>query len=53
MLISLLEVYQKQGALMGVLGEHQGFLTGDLEDQVIHNIMDTLGGPKGRYQVPC
>ena len=33
----------------GVLGGHWGFLTGDLEDRVILDTMDDLGGPQGSY----
>ena len=43
MLISLLEVCQKNLSLMGALGEHCEFLTGDLDDRVILDIMDNLG----------
>ena len=34
---------------MGVLGGHIRFLTGDLEDKVILDVMDVLGRPKGSY----
>ena len=34
---------------MGVLGGHWGFLTGDLENRVILDVMDDPVWPKGRY----
>ena len=34
---------------MGVLGGSSGFLTGDLEDMVILDVMDDLILPQGRY----
>ena len=34
---------------MGVLGGRSGFLTGDLEDKVILDIIKVLGRPKGSY----
>lgn len=33
----------------GVLGGCWGFLTGDMEDRVILETMDDLGGPQGSY----
>ena len=45
MLISLLEVCQE----WGVLGGRSGFLTGDLEDRAIVDVMDVLGRHKGSY----
>ena len=48
--ISLLEVFQEGGgSRRGILGGHWGFLTGDLEDRVILDTMDDLGGPQGSY----
>ena len=40
------------GSRRGGLGGHWGFLTGDLEDRVILDIMDDLGGPKGIRSYP-
>ena len=37
------------GSRRGVLGGHWGFLPGDLEDRVILDTMDDLGGPQGSY----
>ena len=34
---------------MGVLGGLGGFLTGDLEDRVVLDVMDVLGRPQGTY----
>ena len=48
-LISLLEVCQEGGSRRGVLGGRWGFLTGDLEDRVIHDNMDDLWRPQGSY----
>ena len=45
MLISLLEVCQEWGSRRGRLGGNLGFLNGDLEDKVINDVMDILGGP--------
>ena len=42
MLISQLELCQEGGSFMGLLGGHWGFLTGDLEDMVIPEVMDDL-----------
>ena len=39
----------RRGSRRGVLGGHWGFLTGDLEDRVILDTMDDLGGPQGSY----
>ena len=36
-------------SFMLVLGGHWGFLTGDLEDRVILDVMDVLGRPQGSY----
>ena len=33
----------------GVLGGHGGFLAGDIEDRVIHDIMDVLGRPQESF----
>ena len=49
MLISLLEVCQEWGSLMWVLGGRSGFLTGDLEDWVIVDILSVLGRPQELY----
>ena len=49
MLISLLEVCQEWGVKKGVLGGFWGFLTRDLEDMVILNVMDDLVWCEGRY----
>ena len=49
MLISQFEVCQKGGSRRGVLGGCLGFLTGDMEDRVIFDTMDDLGGPQGSY----
>ena len=34
---------------MVVFGGHLWFLTGDLDDRVILDVMDDLGRPQGRY----
>ena len=34
---------------MGVLGGRCGFLTGDLEERVIFDVMDVFGRPQGFY----
>ena len=47
--IPLLEVCQEGGVKKGVLGGRWGFLTGELEDRVILDVMDDLGRPQGRY----
>ena len=44
MLISLLEVCQE-----GVLWGNGGFLTEDLEDMLLFDIMNVLGRPQGSY----
>ena len=50
MLISLLEVHQEGGGQEGgTRRTFGGFLTGDLEDRVILEAMDYLGGPQGSY----
>ena len=48
-LISLLEVCQEGGSFRGVLVGHWEFLTGDMKDRVILDIMDDLGRPQGSY----
>ena len=48
-LISQLEVCQEGGVKKGVLGGHWGFLTGDMEDRVIPDVMDDDFLPQGRY----
>ena len=40
MLISLLEACQEGGSRRGVLGGHLGFLTGDIKDLVIPDVMN-------------
>ena len=45
MLISLLKVCQEIGSRRGVLGGHWRFLTGDMEESVILDIMDDLVWP--------
>ena len=49
MLISQLEEGKEGGSRRGVLGGRWGFLTGHLEDRVILDTMDDLGGPQGSY----
>ena len=49
MLISQLEVCQEGGSRRGVLGGCWGFLTGDMENRVILDTMDDLGGPRESY----
>ena len=39
----------RRGSIRGVLGGNWGLLTGDLEDRVILDTMDDLGGPQGSY----
>ena len=49
-LISLLEVCQEGGgSRRGVLGGRWGFLTRDMEDRVIPDIMNHVFLPQGRY----
>ena len=48
-LISQLEVRQEGGSRRGYLEDVGGFLMGDLEDRVILDTMDDLGGPQGSY----
>ena len=38
-----------RGLRRGLLGGRYGFLTGDMEDRVILDTMDDLGGPQGSY----
>ena len=47
--ISSLKVSQEGGSLMGVLGWCWQFLTGDLEDRIIVDVMQDIVWPKGRY----
>ena len=49
MLISQLEVCQNGWSRRGVLGGHCGFLTGDMEDRVIPDVMNDVFLPQGRY----
>ena len=39
----------RRGSRRGLLGGRLGFLTRDLEDRVILDTMDDLGGPQGSY----
>ena len=48
-LISQLKVCQEEGVKKGVLGGHWGFLTGDMEDRVIPDVMNDVFLPQGRY----
>ena len=48
-LISLLEVCQESSVFMVVLEGHCRFLTGDLDERVIFDVMDVLGRPQGSY----
>ena len=41
-LISELEMHQEAGVKKGVLGGHWGFLTRDMEDMVIHDVMNDV-----------
>merc|ERR1712219_58665 len=47
--ISLLEVCQEGGSRRGVLGGRWGFLTRDMEDRVIPDIMNDVYLPLRRY----
>ena len=49
MLISLLKVCQEWGSRRGVLGGRCGFLTADMEDIVVPDIMNDIFVPQGRY----
>ena len=49
MLISQLEVCQEGGVKNGVLGGRWGFLTGDIEDRAILDVMNDVFLPEGRY----
>ena len=46
-----MEVCQEWGSFMLVHGGHLGFLTGDLEEMAILDIMDDPILPQGRYSV--
>ena len=48
-LISQLEVCQEGGSRRGVLGGRWGFLTFDMEDRVIPDIMNDVFLPQERY----
>ena len=49
-LISKLEVCKEEGVKKGlVLGGCCGFLMGDMDDRVIHDVLDVLGRPQGSY----
>ena len=48
-LISQLEVCQEGGVTKGVFGGCWGFLTGDMEDMVIPDIMNDVFLTQGRY----
>ena len=43
------KVFHEWGSFLWVLGGHLGFLTGDLEEMVILDVMDDLILPQGRY----
>ena len=43
------DIFIKSVSRMGVLGERWGFLTEDLEDRVILDVMDVLDRPQGWY----
>ena len=47
-LISQLEVCQEGGVKKGVLGGRLGFLTRDMENMVISDVMNDVFMPKGR-----
>ena len=50
MLLSLLEVCQEGGSQEGgYLEDVGGFLTGDMEDRVIPDVMNHVFLPQGRY----
>ena len=49
MLISQLEVCQEWGVKKGVLGGCWRFLTGDMDDRVIPDVMNDFLLPQGRY----
>ena len=49
MLISQLEVCQEGGSRSGALGGRWGFLTRDMEDKVITEVMNDVYIPQGRY----
>ena len=49
MLISQLEVCQDGGSKIGVLGGHLGFLTGDMDDRVIPDVMNDALLSYGTY----
>ena len=48
MLISQLDVCQEGGVKKGVLGGHCGFLTRDMEDIVVPDVMNDVFLPQGR-----
>ena len=49
MLISQWEVCQEGGVRKGVLGGRCRFLTGDMDDRVIPDVMNVVILPQGRY----
>ena len=49
LLITLSEICQEWGSRRGVLGRHWGFLTIDMEDLVIPDVMNDVFLPQGRY----
>ena len=49
MLISKLEVCQEGGSRRGYLEDVGGFLTGDMEERVIPDVMNDVLLPQGRY----
>ena len=48
-LISQLEVCQEGRSRRGVLGGHLGFLTGDMDDRFIPNVMNDVLLSQGSY----
>ena len=49
MLISQFKVYEEGGSKRGVLGGHRGFLSGEVDDRIIYDILDVLCRPQGSY----
>ena len=49
MLICQLEVCQEGGSRRGVLGRHLEFLTGDMDERVIPDVMNDVLLPQGTY----
>ena len=40
---------KKRGSRSGVIAGHLGFLSGDIDDRVIHDIINYVLLPQGRY----